>query len=101
MELSSGEKTALLVGGIVAAFAVGYFAVSALSKERGGPQLMRPVRRGEKGWFAVGYNYPTGHVDRRVKMVAGPYYAKGDANYAAKQLRRDGFYTAVTQTEPR
>jgi hypothetical protein len=62
-------------------------AVWFLSREEKKPPKRRTRKQREKGdpapgWYAIGYNYPRDHkpaVDRRMKMVQGPFKNKEQA----------------------
>lgn len=49
--------------------------------------------RSEEGWYAIGYNYPEGHPDRRIKLVMGPYTTKARAEQVGKS--EDAFYIKI------
>jgi hypothetical protein len=51
---------------------------------------------GGAGWYAIGYNYPRGHRDRRIKLVDGPFDTKAEA-LDAKAEADPPFYVTVSK----
>lgn len=52
-------------------------------------------------WYVVGYNYPKGHRDRRIKYQGGTFPTREAAKEAMQEGRRARFYMHVTRKRPK
>jgi hypothetical protein len=89
----------LVLAGLIAGAA--YFAYKRGRKTgareghtRGRQMAELKAARMGPGWYVLLYNYPEGHIDRRLKSYRGRFNTKAEAEEVAAE-ERDTWYTKV------